>query len=81
MIKRSAALSIACSVGVLALTAAYSPARAQSADLVLCDRLAAHPDDPDRPKDVKGVIEIARSDVATALKFCKVASAGSRRAL
>jgi len=82
MIKRSAALSIACSFGVLALTvAAHSPARAQSADLVLCDRLAAHPDDPDRPKDVKGVIEIAPSDVATALKFCKVAAAGSRRAL
>jgi TPR repeat protein len=82
MINRSAALSIACGFGLLALTvAAHSPARAQSADLVLCDRLAAHPDDPDRPKDVKGVIEIAPSDVATALKFCKIAAAGSRRAL
>jgi len=58
-----------------------SAARAQSADLVLCDRIAADPADPDRPADVKGVSEIASSDVATAIKFCKRASASSRRAL
>ena len=34
-----------------------------------------------RPADVKGVSEIAASDVATALKFCKTAAASSRRAM
>jgi TPR repeat protein len=56
-------------------------ARAQSADLVLCDRLAADPSDPDKPADVKGVADVAPSDVATAIKFCKHAAAGSRRAM
>jgi TPR repeat protein len=55
--------------------------RAQSADLVLCDRVAADPADPDKPADVKGVAEVAASDVATAIKFCRSASASSRRAL
>ena len=86
MIERSGGASIARSVGIglLALTigsALHSAARAQSADLVLCDRLAADPSDPDKPADVKGTSEIAPSDVATAIKFCKVASASSRRAL
>ena len=57
------------------------PARTQSADLVLCDRIAADPSDPDKPADVKGTAEIAQSDVATAIKFCKVASGSSRRAM
>jgi TPR repeat protein len=48
---------------------------------VLCDRLAADPTDPDKPADVKGMRDIAPSDIATAIKFCRVASAGSRRAL
>jgi TPR repeat protein len=56
-------------------------ARAQSADLVLCDRVAADPADPDKPADVKGVAEIAPADLATAIKYCRVAAAGSRRAL
>jgi uncharacterized protein len=56
-------------------------AHAQSADLVLCDRLAADPSDPDKPADVKGVGEVAASDVATAIKFCRQAGGGSRRAL
>src|SRR6202140_3228785 len=82
MTRRSGAVSIACSFGLLAFAlAAHSPARAQSADLVLCDRLAADPTDPDRPADVKGARDIAPSDVATAIKFCKIASAASRRAL
>jgi len=83
--KRSGAVSIAhnVSVGLLALTLAclHSSAYGQSADLVLCDRLAADPADPDKPKDVKGAHEIEASDVATAIKFCKLASAASRRAL
>jgi TPR repeat protein len=85
MTTRSGAVSLACTfgIGVLALTLAapYSPAQAQSADLVLCDRLAADPSDPDKPAEVKGTPEIDRSDVATAIKFCRVASAASRRAL
>jgi TPR repeat protein len=85
MIKRSGAVSIACSfgIGLLALTipSLDSSAHAQSADLVLCDRLAADPADPDKPTDVKGTGDIAQSDVATAIKFCRTASAASRRAL
>jgi TPR repeat protein len=48
---------------------------------VLCDRLAADPSDPDKPADIKGAADIAPSDVATAIKFCRAASAASRRAL
>jgi TPR repeat protein len=53
---------------------------AQSADLVLCDRLAADPSDPDKPADVRGVAVILPADVPTAIKYCKQAS-GSRRAM
>jgi TPR repeat protein len=85
MIKRSGAASIACGfgIGLLALTHAsvHSSAYAQSADLVLCDRLAADPTDPDKPADVKGTSDIAPSDIATAIKYCRVASSASRRAL
>jgi TPR repeat protein len=68
-------------VSVIAIAAAPTLAGAQSADLVLCDRLAADPADPDKPADVKGVPDVAPSDVATAIKYCKVASGSSRRAL
>src|SRR3954451_9464026 len=64
-----------------AVAAGPSSAHVQSADLVLCDRLAADPADPDKPADAKGVAEIAPSDIATAIKFCKTASTSSRRAL
>jgi TPR repeat protein len=56
-------------------------AYAQSADLVLCDRLAADPSDPDKPADVRGVSELAAADIATAVKFCKTAAGSSRRAM
>jgi len=81
--KRSRAVSIVCSLGgVLALVDwAHIQARAQSADLVLCDRLAADPTDPDKPAEVRGVAGIAPSDIATAIKYCRLASATSRRAL
>jgi TPR repeat protein len=71
------------SIGLLALTIAplHSPARAQSADLVLCDRVAADPSDPDKPKDVKGIVTIAPSDIPIAIKYCRLASVSSRRAL
>jgi uncharacterized protein len=83
MTKRSRAVSIACNIGLLALAAVLpqSSARAQSADLVLCDRVAADPTDPDKPRDVAGVSAIAPADIATAIKFCRTASASSRRAL
>jgi TPR repeat protein len=77
--------SIACSLGaaLLALAAGsiHHPVRAASADLALCDRVAADPADPDKPSDVTGVAAIAPSDVVTAIKYCKSASAGARRAL
>jgi len=84
MIDRSVVVLIACTLGIGPLTllpALHSVAHAQSADLVLCDRLAADPSDPDKPTDVKGTADIAATDVATAIKFCKSASASSRRAL
>jgi len=59
----------------------FAPAYAQSADQVLCDRIAADPADPDKPADVKGVAEIAPSDIATAIKFCKRVAPSSRRVL
>jgi TPR repeat protein len=70
-------------IGLLALVVApsHSSVFAQSADLVLCDRIAADPADPDKPADVKGTPTIAPSDIATAIKFCKTASGSSRRAL
>jgi uncharacterized protein len=66
---------------IAALLAHPSPARAQSADLVLCDRLAADPADPDKPADIKGTPAVAPADVATAIKYCRTAGNSSRRAL
>ena len=66
---------------VIALLLAPSLAHAQSADLVLCDRLAADPSDPDKPADVRGVSDVAAADIATAIKFCKKAAGTSRRAM
>ncbi|KRP92797.1 hypothetical protein AOQ72_29460 [Bradyrhizobium yuanmingense] len=68
-------------LAVLLAFAAPLTAQAQSAELVLCDRLAADPSDPDKPADVKGVAEIASADIATAVKFCKQAANASRRAM
>lgn len=70
-----------CLLAILLTLAAPLSAQAQSADLVLCDRVAADPSDPDKPADVKGVTELAASDVATAIKFCKQAAPSSRRAM
>jgi TPR repeat protein len=80
MIHRSGAVLIAFDIALLALSAAF-PAHAQPADLALCDRVAADPADPDKPKDVKGVPEVAAPDIATAIKFCGTASRGQRRAM
>src|ERR1700704_4030983 len=73
--------SLRVSLLALAMTSMNSAARPQSADLVLGDRLAADPADPDKPAEVKGTPDVAPSDVATAIKFCKTASGSSRRAL
>jgi uncharacterized protein len=85
MPRRSAAISIICGFGaglsVLVSASVGSLAGDLSAALVLCDRIAADPTDPDKPADVKGVTEIAPSDVATAIKFCKIAAPAARRAL
>jgi uncharacterized protein len=94
MKKRSGTFSIACKVsgGLMALVVAlnYSfahaqsaqrPTRTASADLVLCDRLAADPADPDKPADVTGAATIAPTDVAIAIKYCALAAAASPRAL
>jgi uncharacterized protein len=69
------------SLAVVAALAAPMLAHAQSADLVLCDRLAADPSDPDKPAEVKGVAEVAAADIATAIKYCAVAGRSQRRAM
>lgn len=68
-------------VAILLTLAVPLSGHGQSADLVLCDRVAADPSDPDKPADVRGATEIAASDVATAIKFCKQAAPSSRRAM
>lgn len=65
----------------LGVTSDHAPVHAQSADLALCDRVAADPSDPDKPADVKGVRDITASDIAIAIKYCRIAGAKSRRAL
>lgn len=69
------------SLVALAFVAMPTPSRAQSADQVLCDRVAADPSDPDKPADIQGVAKIAPSDIPIALKYCKAAAPKSRRAL
>jgi TPR repeat protein len=71
------------SLAVVAIVTMAAPALAfaQSADLVLCDRVAADQSDPDKPADVKGVPDIAASDIATAIKYCRNAANSSRRAM
>jgi uncharacterized protein len=83
MTKHSRVVSVASGLGLClaSLVAVPFSAYAQSADLVLCDRIAADPSDPDKPTDVKGTAEIAPPDIPTAIKFCKTASTSSRRAL
>ncbi|HUI14033.1 MAG TPA: tetratricopeptide repeat protein [Xanthobacteraceae bacterium] len=85
MKKRSgsavAALSLAAVLLPPLFTGVGTPAYAQSAALALCDRVAADPTDPDKPADVKGTDTIAPGDIATAIKFCKVAAGASRRAM
>jgi uncharacterized protein len=68
-------------MAMMLVQANRSPVRAQSADLVLCDRLAADPADPDKPADVKGTPDVAPADIPTAIKYCRTAGSSSRRAM
>jgi len=82
MTKRFYALSLAAIVAAATVIAVVPvQLRAQSADLVLCDRIAADPADPDKPADIKGTPAVAPADVATAIKYCRTAGNSSRRAL
>jgi TPR repeat protein len=74
-------LVLAFGMMMLVVAAVQAPAHAQSADLVLCDRVAADPTDPDKPADIKGAVAIAPSDVAIAIRYCKTAASSSRRAM
>ena len=78
MMKRFFAFTL---VAIVAMALGLARAQAQSADLVLCDRVAADPSDPDKPADIRGVADIAPADIETAIKFCKKAAGGSRRAM
>ncbi len=82
-IERPHALRFIAAFGIAFAATAVTPSasRAQSADLVLCDRLAADPADPDKPADVRGMAELAAADIATAIRFCRIAAGSSRRAL
>ena len=81
MMERFRGFAIIAAAAVAATGFSRDWAYAQSADLVLCDRVAADPADPDKPADAKGVADIAASDIATAIKFCKSAANSSRRAM
>jgi uncharacterized protein len=63
MVMKSVYLVLPLGVMMLVVAAVQAPAHAQSADLVLCDRVAADPADPDKPADIKGASAIAPSDV------------------
>jgi uncharacterized protein len=64
---------IVVAIGIAAAMGAAA-ALAQSTDAATCDRLAAFPDDPDKPAGVAGNYEIPRDDTATTLKACKAAA-------
>ena len=70
MTKRS--LMVVAIGAAVAMSAA--PARAESADTATCDRLAAFPDDPDKPAGIAGRYEIPGPEIATALKACEAAA-------
>lgn len=82
---RGRSRAVAAAWGIF-IAAAMTPsiksiADAQSADLVLCDRVAADPTDPDKPASVQGVTRIEQRDIPLAIKFCKASAGASRRAL
>jgi TPR repeat protein len=58
----------------IAIAASATAVGAQSSDSATCDRLAAFPDDPDKPAGVAGNYEIPAGEITTALKACKAAA-------
>ncbi len=82
MRRRYHSLAVACAIfgGAGLSPTIQSTAYAQSADLVLCDRIAADPTDPDKPAAIAGVARVAPQDIPIAIKFCGAAAGGSRRA-
>ena len=56
-----ATVPLAALLGLGLFASPHVPARAQSADLVLCDRIAADPADPDKPADVQGTSRVLRA--------------------
>jgi uncharacterized protein len=60
-------------VAVAALLLHATAARAET-NAETCDRLAAFPDDPDKPAGVAGNYQIPRPDIATVVKACKAAA-------
>jgi len=64
----------AIAAAAIAALAGIGPVRAAPADIAECDRLAAYPDDPDKPAGVKGQYEIPRSDFRAALSACQRAA-------
>lgn len=63
-----------------AVAMSAAPARAESADTATCDRLAAFPDDPDKPAGIAGRYEIPGPEIATALKSLQGRGECRRRA-
>jgi TPR repeat protein len=61
----------------ISLVAFWSAAVAEddaSSDLATCDRLAAYPEDADKPADIKGPYQITAPDIEAAVKACKAAA-------
>ncbi len=63
-----------CAAAIAVATLPAIPAVAASSDIATCDRLAALPEDNDRPAGVKGTGAIDDADAPLALKACKAAA-------
>jgi TPR repeat protein len=61
-------------ISIVASACIIVPAHAAPSDIETCDRLAAHPDDPDKPANIKGSFDIAEPDIPAAMKACKAAA-------
>src|ERR1700712_1920014 len=68
-------------LAAIALAGTPSGGGARPAVRVLGPRLPPDPADPDKPADVRGTADVAASDIATAIKFCKNSANSSRRAM
>jgi len=64
----------ALSLPLATLVGVSTPLAAAPADTATCDRLAAHPDDPDKPAGVTGRYDIAARDIVRAVTACKAAA-------